>query len=636
MKKYLFLSFVVVVIGVNACGKKHQQKITEAPSKYLNSEPFVSGEIVVQLKNPSTGFSKNFKNQFLSQQNFVTVEGDKNEGVYLLQGKALAGKEKETIAKFEAYGEFKLIEPNFKVQVKSTIPRDPRWLELWALKNYGQDAPSGTEGVPGADIQALEAWKINTGSKKVIVAVIDTGIDYTHPDLKDNIWINAPEKNGTPGVDDDGNGYVDDVYGWDFVSGVRDKPYYDQLGDPDPMDDHGHGTHVAGTIGAVGNNTFGVTGINWHVSIMALKFLDKEGSGNSFDQYRALKYMIKMGVDIANASYGGGAPSKLVENTLREAGEKGLLFVAAAGNERANNDENPSYPSSYPIETLISVAATDNRDQLAGFSNYGFQSVHLAAPGVGILSTYPVALALTEGAEDPYKVFSGTSMASPHVAGAAALVLAGNPDLKRNPKEIKRRLLNAVEWMPNLASRVISGGRLNLPRALTGSMGKSPQFEGGWQEEAYALQTPRYPRELLDQTWVIQKEGARAIKLHIGFAMVDNDFDFAFIYDQLLRPIVAIPSLASDLWLPPILGDTAILKFSNASVSIQKFQGEKKVTEEEMKELFQKGLSSFCYREGGETLHTCLVYDNPSTPFANFTSEGINIDRIRYLPGEVK
>jgi hypothetical protein len=279
-----------------------------------------------------------------------------------------------------------------------------------------------------------------------VVGIIDTGIDFSHPDLAGTAWIN-PGENCTGcranGVDDDANGYVDDWRGWDFVNN-----------DNDPFDDHGHGTHVAGTIAGLGNNGVGVAGINWTGRVAALKFLDWFGSGTMADAVRALDYATENGIRVTNNSWGGSEFSQALLDAIERFGAAGGLYVAAAGNESLDTDTTPMYPGAYSSSAIISVAATDSRDGLASFSNHGRTSVDLGAPGVSIYSTLP---------GNTYDWWSGTSMATPHVAGAAALVKAARPGA--SSMAIKALLLRTVDAKSSLADTT-TGGRLNVGTAV--------------------------------------------------------------------------------------------------------------------------------------------------------------------------
>ncbi|MGA1843787.1 MAG: choice-of-anchor D domain-containing protein, partial [bacterium] len=330
------------------------------------------------------------------------------------------------------------VQPDFRVSAIGVIPNDPDFGLLYAMHNEGQ-----TGGSPDADIDAPEAWDTHTGTGNILVGVIDTGIDYTHPDLVDNIWTNPGEIPGN-GIDDDGNGYVDDVYGWDFCND-----------DNDPWDDHGHGTHCAGTIAATGNNGIGVVGVSWKAGLVALKCLDWSGSGWTSDAVDAVAYANAMGIPVTSNSWGGGPYDQALKDVIDAAGSLGYLFVAAAGNSGMNNDVLPDYPSGYDCENIIAVAATDHNDQLASFSNYGPITVDLGAPGVDIYSCLPL-----EG----YAYKSGTSMAAPHVAGAAALVWSHNPGL--SGAQVKAAILEGVDVVPSLTGMVLSEGRLNVNQAL--------------------------------------------------------------------------------------------------------------------------------------------------------------------------
>ncbi|MFZ3091916.1 MAG: S8 family serine peptidase [Nitrospirota bacterium] len=287
----------------------------------------------------------------------------------------------DAIAQYKNDPDVEYAEPNYILRALLT-PNDTSFSQLWGLHNTAQPV-NGTSGTSDADIDAPEAWDITTGSSSVVVAVIDSGVAITnnistgHPDLTVNRWVNAGET-CVNGVDDDGNGRIDDCYGWDFVDN-----------DNDPMDYNSHGTHVAGTIGAVGNNGSGITGVNWSVRIMPLRFLGATGSGSTADAISAVSYAVTKGARVINASFGGGSYSQAMYDAINNARSNNVLFVAAAGNDGTNNDTTPAYPASYNLDNIISVAATDQNDALASFSNRGATSVDLAAPGVNIYSTVP-------------------------------------------------------------------------------------------------------------------------------------------------------------------------------------------------------------------------------------------------------
>jgi subtilisin family serine protease len=369
------------------------------------------------------------------------------------------GKVEETISAYSDDPRIEYIEPDYEITLEdvektsptqensaaitpqTTTPNDPSYPQLWGLNNTGQSG-----GTPDADIDAPEAWDIQTGNPDTVIGVIDTGVDYNHPDLVDNIWTNPGEIAGD-GIDNDSNGYIDDVRGWDFA-----------YNDNDPMDVYGHGTHVSGTIAAKGNNGIGVTGVNWNAKIMPIKFLNDSGSGDTSDAILALNYATAKGVKITNNSWGGGGYSQGLYDAINTAGQQGALFIAAAGNNyRNNNDIAPSYPASYDLPNIISVASTTRTDALSDFSNLGPTSVDLGAPGEDIYSTTPGG---------NYGLNSGTSMATPHVSGGAALVWSQNPTW--TAEQVKNQLLGTTDPIPALSGITVSGGRLNINNALGG------------------------------------------------------------------------------------------------------------------------------------------------------------------------
>ncbi len=352
---------------------------------------------------------------------------------------------KGTIAFYKKQSNIKYAEPDHIVH--STInPNDTYFSRLYGLHNTGQNG-----GTSDADIDSPEAWNVRTDCSDVVVAVIDTGVDYNHSDLATNMWKNPGEISGDL-IDNDNNGYIDDIYGIDTSND-----------DSDPMDDDRHGTHVSGIIGAVGDNGYAVTGVCWKAKIMSLKFLNQNGSGTTSDAIECIDYMVEMknrgvNVKVANSSWGGTSYSHALYDAIVMAMNADILFVAAAGNNYGqNNDNNPHYPANYSVENVISVAATDRNDNLAFFSNIGPTTVDLAAAGYAIYSTIP---------GNKFASLSGTSMATPYVSGAAALVSSDSPTL--NYAGIKNWIMNNVDAKPALSGKVLTGGRLNIRMLPTG------------------------------------------------------------------------------------------------------------------------------------------------------------------------
>lgn len=336
----------------------------------------------------------------------------------------------EAISEFESDPDVLYAEPNYRVHTMA-VPTDPSYSQLWGMEK----------------IRASAAWDATTGSANVVVAVIDSGIDVNHPDLKANLWVNQLELNGRPGVDDDGNGIIDDIYGYNAITGSADL-----------TDDVGHGTHVAGTIGAVGNNGIGVAGVNWNVRIMACKFIGPTG-GNEADAISCLHYVAdqkRRGVNIVatSNSWGGGPYSRALSDAIDA--QRDILFIAAAGNDGTNSDTTPTYPACYDLPNVVSVAASTPTDTLATFSQYGRHAVHVAAPGTTIYSTSP---------GNTYATHSGTSMATPHVSGLAALIKAARPTA--DWREIKNLLLSGGAPVPVLNTQTVTGRRIDAFGSLT-------------------------------------------------------------------------------------------------------------------------------------------------------------------------
>ena len=351
-----------------------------------------------------------------------------------------------TVNEYLQLPEVEYAEQNYDIELDGAglvpiLPRDPQFTDQWALANSGQRG-----GKQGADISATLAWATTTGTDKVVVAVLDSGVDYTHEDLIQNMWMRPAS---LAPYQDKELGTIDDEHGFNAIDG-----------NSDPMDENGHGTHCAGIIGAEGENDIGIAGVNWKVQIMPLKFMNAGGFGTTKDAIEAINYVIdrkKAGVNvrIISASWGSTQRSRALEDVIRKAYENDILFVAAAGNSTVNNDRNPHFPSSYNVPNVVSVAALDRHDQLASFSNYGVKSVAIAAPGVDILSTW---------LGNAYEEKSGTSMATPVVSGVAALVLSEHP--RMSVDELKKKLLASTDPIVALKGKTVTGGRINAAKAL--------------------------------------------------------------------------------------------------------------------------------------------------------------------------
>jgi subtilisin family serine protease len=449
-KKTILLMSVSLITSAALYGGSHEStfKINQSASAIEYAE----GEVLVRFKQ---------NREVNSVTSTTTVTTTMNSSTTITTMNSLLGTntyEEKRFNKFSSmfvtsknHSTEELIEELSKMSSVESVSRnykrhllgktnDSDYSTLWGLDNEGQDG-----GTSDADIDAKEAWDLQTGSKSVVVAVVDTGIDYNHPDLVNNMW------DGTP--------YNIPHHGWDFASDSQGND------DNDPLPSHEHGSHVAGTIGASANNSLGIVGVSHNVSLMALQVFRPDGSGYDSDILQAMEFIldrIKEGVNVVaiNASYGGGGSSDVMKNAIEELGKQGVVFCAAAGNEGQNNDSYESYPANYDLSNIISIAATDRNDQLADFSNYGENSVDIAAPGVDIRSTTP---------NNSYATWSGTSMATPHVVGAIALLAANNP--KSSVTTRINTLLSNVDVIPSLTGKVSTGGRLNINKALIADNG---------------------------------------------------------------------------------------------------------------------------------------------------------------------
>ena len=462
----LLLPFLITAFGISGTSGDETVKAASEGSPVLSAQTvrnrilaglesaspgsYLPGEVIVKFRDDTAGSRSVAVHQQIGAAVLRKLGGPGNaELVKIPRGMTVS----EAVQQYMADPAVEYAEPNYIRHIQSTFPNDTYFSQQWSLNNTGQTM----NAVPGADMDMPEAWDITTGSRDFVVAVIDTGVDYGHPDLGLNIWRNTDEI-ADDGIDNDSNGYIDDIIGWNFVDD-----------DNDPLDDNLHGTHVSGIIGALGNNATGVTGVNWKVRIMPLKVCNANGGCTDADIADAVNYAADNGANVINASLAGHAYSQSVYDAINYAKGKDVLFVAAAGNGggpfcndgNANDDDLfRCYPASYNLDNIISVAASDQDDQFASFSNYGAISIDVVAPGNHTLSTWPTYL-FPQG----YDTLEGTSMASPHVAGLAALLM----DYYRHFTiyQIKGLIETFVDRLPQFNGYVVSGGRINAYRALS-------------------------------------------------------------------------------------------------------------------------------------------------------------------------
>lgn len=444
--------------------------------------------------------------------------------------------------------DFKASAPEFEYFTRNAT-QDPKFGDLWGLVNTGANEPAGSRGnssssgVAGADINALAAWDITKGSSDVRIAVIDTGVDYNHPDLKNNMYTNYAELNGEPGVDDDGNGYVDDIHGYDFANN-----------DGDPMDGNGHGTHCSGTIAAEHDNGVGIAGVMAHAKIVAVKFLTDQGSGSTADAVKAVDYATKMNVDLMSNSWGGGGASQALKEAIEAAKDAGIVFTAAAGNSATNNDTKPHYPSNYDVENVISVAAHNYNDGLASFSCYGAQTVHVAAPGRNILSTTP---------NNSYAVYSGTSMATPHVSGVVGLYIAryGRTDVT----ELRNTLMSSSVYGDAYGRKTIGGGRvdaynflqrIDAPRPAQPDPSQWVSYPVSW-ESAH----PYANNANISQSFTVP--GAKFVRVVVKEYDIESGYDFLHIQNADGQTMESLSGQGAAYESMYVRGDTVNLNFTS-------------------------------------------------------------------------
>lgn len=510
-----FTPLANAMVGVKATGK------------------YVPGELVIKLKK--TGVSS-FGSEFLRETLTHTLGSNAVESVKKLRTEAPLFKVKLADQKLTMTAAVSLTqnanieyaEPNF-IYTAQNVPNDPDFEKLWGLKNTGQqncDAENECQtGVAGTDVNVVPVWEAgHTGSRNVLVAIIDTGVSWTHPDLQANIYTNPGEIPGN-GIDDDGNGFIDDVHGWNFGGDNNNS-----------SDDHSHGTHCAGTIGGVGNDGVGIVGVNWEVSILPVKFLDSDGSGSLDDAVEAIDYARKMHANIMSNSWGGGPFSQTMYDAIKLAGDENILFVAAAGNGGwdgvgDDNDGTPTYPASYALPNVLAVAAIDSQNKIAEFSNYGRNSVHVAAPGVNIYSSVVLDVRDPARPAKSYDTYSGTSMATPHVAGVAALLLSVNPGM--DYATLKSRLITTSNPVRSLSRKVTAKGIINAHNALMNFVPPSNEpNDNDWVDHAQVIETEHPYKSLAPFSTKIQHPNAKFMRVHFERISLESGYDYVEIVDK--------------------------------------------------------------------------------------------------------
>lgn len=440
------LSFFLIatpLFSLRTAKAETPKKSASKPARVQNNHARKDGQLIVKFRQGASDEQRAFVlNAFAKDHK--PMRGNSNTSKLKLKDGMDVDNAASNARQFDAIVEF--AEPDYIVTgLKTAIqvlptPNDPGFPSQWALSNVGQNG-----GFAGADINARAGWQATTGANGTIIAVIDTGVDVNHADLSRNLWVNKAEANGRNNDDDDRNGFVDDVQGWNFVNDTKNV-----------NDDHGHGTAMAGIIAAEGNNHLGISGVMWKASILPLKALDSTGSGAISDVVEAMDYAVVRGASVINCSFGTSGFSQALLDAINRASVAGVLVVASAGNSAQDLTNSPYYPASYTANNLITVAATTNSDLLAPFSNWGTSSVHIAAPGVDVLTTTP---------NGKYGTISGTSAAAPLVAGAAGLLKTRRSWV--SAQSVRKSLIDSARKVAALTGRVASGGILSTGEAIT-------------------------------------------------------------------------------------------------------------------------------------------------------------------------
>lgn len=456
MKATFIFMFMVIVTVVFLVGCREEELLTlQSTSTDLNAT-YQSGEVIIVYK---TNIRKSSIDSIHRKCGSIVKKQLLKSGSRQIDLVTLPASMsvEEAIEYYKQLPEVESVEPNRILKKYKTIPNDTNLSPQWH-----HDRTLDSSGATLMDIQSTLAWDTTQGESSIIVAIIDTGIDSNHPDLRRQLWHNVSEGVISDGVDNDHNGYIDDVIGYDFVND-----------DFNPNDDDvdGHGTHVAGLIAAEGNNSIGTSGVAWRASLMSLKILDSDGYGELADEVEAIRYAVDNGARIINMSLGGtcgDAPSSAEYEAIRYAKDNNVLVVIASGNDACNTDATPTYPAAHPLDNILSIGAIDRFGTVPYFSNYGASSVHLSAPGEDIYSTVPIS-------KGSYALMSGTSMATPITSGSALLVWAHNPSL--GYKQVREKLMGSAILSTTLEGKNLMGGSLDVARALTWEAAEHPPIK---------------------------------------------------------------------------------------------------------------------------------------------------------------
>jgi hypothetical protein len=537
------LIIVAIAFSVNAS--------QAGPRKIEVTHQSVPGELIVKLKDKKSVLSinalKSIKN-ILGSKSVLEAKAFKTDSQIFKIKLAKNVNLKQSIQKLIQDSSILYAEPNYIMKLFVDEPptefpqgpNDPDLTKTWGMQNMGQMDATGMEGKVGADIGVFPLWQKGfVGDKRVVVAVIDTGVQWDHPDLMQNIFTNTNDME-SDGVDHDANGFINDIHGWNFFDNTNNS-----------RDDHGHGTHVSGTIGGVGNNGIGVAGVVWNVTILPIKFLSGEGSGTLQGAIESINYARMMRAHIMSNSWGGGGFSQALYDAIAASRDAGIIFTAAAGNERNNNDSSPAFPASYDIANIISVAATDNRDRIANFSNYGLTKVHVAAPGVNVYSTVK---------DSVYDTYSGTSMATPHVSGVAAMLLSIFPNMAY--AEVKQRLIQTSEPVPSLRRKVVAKGRVNAVNAVANMIPVTDEpNESEWITMDMSFESEHPYKSKVDQKMKVFVEGAKKIRVHFAFLDTEDGYDVVSLENEAGEVFDSYTGKQDNFYTDYLNGDTAYIHF---------------------------------------------------------------------------